>query len=42
LHVACEVGFTEAVTLLLQNHANPNIQEAHYGYTPMHIAAIKG
>lgn len=41
LHIAVQKGFLEAATVLLELHADPNIQDSH-GYTPLHIAAEQG
>ncbi|XP_053684663.1 ankyrin repeat domain-containing protein 54-like [Sabethes cyaneus] len=38
LHIACSRGFTDAVRLLLENGANPNIRDLNRN-TPLHLAA---
>ncbi|XP_058464967.1 ankyrin repeat domain-containing protein 54 [Malaya genurostris] len=38
LHIACSRGFTDAVRLLLENGANPNIRDLNAN-TPLHLAS---
>ncbi|NOR46379.1 MAG: hypothetical protein GQ534_12410 [Candidatus Delongbacteria bacterium] len=42
LILAIRNGSTEIVTVLLENNANPNLQENVLGQAPLHIAASKG
>lgn len=41
LHIVCLVGHTEAVDILLENHANPN-SSTESGHTPLHYASLGG
>jgi ankyrin repeat protein len=41
LHMAVNKGYKKMVEILLNNYADPNIQDSQ-GFTPLHIAARKG
>jgi ankyrin repeat protein len=42
LHHACSTGQLELVNLFIENHLNPNIKERKNGFSPLHLAAMKG
>ena len=43
IHRACRLGWTKGVKALLEDHADPNMPDAHgYGNRPLHYAAEAG